>query len=145
MSRRMTSEAVTGQYETCMRHGNDGKLRGCVVLGGIGLLSAAAAFEDKKAAGAELFATRGCAHCHGEDGTGTEKGPSLRDVRKKLSASQVSDQIVHGGQGMPAFGDSLKADEVEDLVSFLRAKKWVAPPAVVHPVEAKPAEASPGL
>lgn len=105
----------------------------------------AAAFADKKADGAELFATRGCAHCHGDDGMGTEKGPSLRDVRKKLSADKVSDQIVHGGQGMPAFGDSLKAEEVGDLVSFLRAKKWVTPPAVVHPVEAKPDGQAPGL
>lgn len=99
----------------------------------------AAAFEDKKAAGAELFATRGCAHCHGEDGMGGDKGPSLRDVRKKMSAAQVREQIVHGGQGMPAFGDSLKDEEVDELVSFLRAKKWITPPAVVHPVEAKPA------
>ncbi len=105
----------------------------------LGRPSPAAAFADKKQAGAELFATRGCAHCHGDDGQGTDKAPGLRELRKKLSADRIRDQIVHGGQGMPAFGDSLKADEVEDLVSFLRAKKWVTPPAVVHPAEqAKP-------
>lgn len=95
----------------------------------------AAAFADKKAQGAELYATRGCAHCHGDDGQGTDKAPGLRDLRKKLSADRMRDQIVHGGQGMPAFGDSLKDDEVEELVSFLRAKKWISPPAVVHPAE----------
>lgn len=106
----------------------------------------AAAFADKKAAGAELFSTRGCAHCHGDNGQGTDKAPALRDLRKKLSADRIRDQIVHGGQGMPAFGDSLKDEEVDDLVSFLRAKKWVTPPAVVHPVEtAKPATDQPGL
>ena len=94
-----------------------------------------AAFADKKTQGAELYATRGCAHCHGNDGQGTDKAPGLRDLRKKLSADRMRDQIVHGGQGMPAFGDSLKDDEVEELVSFLRAKKWISPPAVVHPAE----------
>ena len=88
----------------------------------------AAAFADKKAEGAELFATRGCTHCHGNDGQGTDKGPALRELRKKLKSDRINEQIVHGGQGMPAFGDSLKPDEVEDLVEFLRAKKWVTPP-----------------
>ncbi len=105
----------------------------------LGHPSPAAAFADKKAAGAELFSTRGCAHCHGEDGQGTDKAPALRELRKRLSTDRIRDQIVHGGQGMPAFGDSLKDEEVDELVSFLRAKKWVTPPAVVHPVEdAKP-------
>ena len=122
----------------------DGAIRVLAVTGFVGVLTMAAAaihpapaaaFEDKKAAGAELFATRGCTHCHGEDGMGTDKGPSLRDLRKKLNDGQVREQIVHGGQGMPAFGDSLKDEEVDELVSFLRAKKWVTPPAVVHPVE----------
>ncbi len=99
----------------------------------------AAAFADKKAEGAELFATRGCAHCHGDNGQGTDRAPALRELRKKLSAQRINDQIVHGGQGMPAFGDSLKPDEVEDLVSFLRAKKWTPPP---HPAGA-PASPAP--
>ncbi len=89
----------------------------------------AAASVDKKAAGAELYATRGCAHCHGYDGKGTEKGPSLLNERKKKSAGAIQEQIVHGGGEMPAFGDVLKPDEVDDLVSFLRAKKWEGLPA----------------
>ena len=92
-----------------------------------------AAFADKKAQGAELFATRGCTHCHGNDGQGTDRAPALRDLRKKLSADKMNDQIVHGGQGMPAFGDSLKPEEVDDLVAFLRAKKWITPPAMAAP------------
>ncbi len=90
--------------------------------------ASAAAFADKKAEGAELFATRGCAHCHGSDGQGTERAPALRELRKKLSAEKITDQIVHGGGNMPAFGDSLKPEEVTDLVAFLRAKNWVTPP-----------------
>lgn len=89
----------------------------------------AAAYADHKTAGAELFGSRGCAHCHGMDGKGTDRAPALRDLRKKISTDKMHDQIVHGGQGMPAFGDSLKPEEVDDLVSFLRAKKWIDPPA----------------
>ncbi len=112
---------------------------GCLALG-IGRLrhpAPAAAFADKKAEGAELFASRGCAHCHGDDGQGTDKAPALRELRKKLSAEKITNQIVHGGGNMPAFGDSLKPDEVEDLVAFLRAKKWVtATPPAAEPTPA---------
>ncbi len=96
----------------------------------LGHPTTAAAFADRKAAGAELFATRGCVHCHGDAGQGTERGPALRDLRKKLSANRMQDQIVHGGQGMPAFGDALKPEEVSALVSFLRAKTWLVVPPV---------------
>jgi len=43
-------------------------------------------------------------------------------VRTQLKAAQIADQIKHGGQKMPAFGDSLSQDEIMQLVSFLRAK-----------------------
>lgn len=100
----------------------------------------AAAFVDGKAAGAEVYATSGCAHCHGADGQGGEKGPSLHNLRKKMPADKVHAQIVNGGNGMPPFGDALTADQVTNLVDFLRAKKWITPPA---PHEAAPAASSP--
>jgi mono/diheme cytochrome c family protein len=34
-------------------------------------------------------------------------------------------QIREGGQEMPAFGTALSQQEIEDLVSFLRAKRKV--------------------
>ncbi len=97
---------------------------------------AAAAATDKHLEGAELFATRGCTHCHGPNGEGTEGGPALRELRKHLSAERITDQIAHGGGAMPAFGDVLQPAEIESLVVFLRAKKWVAaptPPAPANP------------
>lgn len=113
-----------------------GLLTASLAIAGLGLLLStllqptpvSAAGGDKKAAGAVLFATRGCAHCHGDNGQGTGRGPSLHDLRKKLSEDRVHDQIVHGGQGMPAFGDSLAPEETDDLVAFLRAKRWITPP-----------------
>ena len=62
---------------------------------------------------------------------GTDAGPSLRNLRKHLTADQITKQIVNGGKEMPAFGDTLDHDQVEQLVAFLHAKKWVTPPP--HP------------
>ena len=87
--------------------------------------------EQSKESGAALFATRGCAHCHGETGEGTDSGPSLRDVHRKLKAAQIRQQIVAGGGAMPAFGTVLDAGQIQALVSFLRSKTWTVatPPA----------------
>lgn len=81
--------------------------------------------------GAELFATRGCTHCHGAEGKGTDQGPSLRELRKHRRPAEIERQIVYGGGAMPAFGDTLDHAQVESLVSFLRAKTWIQAP--VHP------------
>ena len=85
--------------------------------------------ENNKVQGAQLFGSTGCAHCHGAQGEGTEQGPSLRDVRKRLKPDEMEHQIVAGGKAMPAFGDTLDHTQVESLVAFLRAKKWVTVPA----------------
>ncbi len=84
--------------------------------------------KQTKAGGAALFATQGCAHCHGETGEGTDSGPSLRDVHRKLKAMQIRQQIAAGGGAMPAFGTVLDAGQIQALVSFLRSKTWAAAP-----------------
>ena len=73
--------------------------------------------------GSELFATTGCAHCHGPNGVGGPIGPDLQLVRKRLNAGAIAEQIRKGGQEMPAFGDQLSGDQISDLVAFLRAKR----------------------
>jgi len=90
----------------------------------------ASSTKDAEMAGAVLFRDKGCAYCHGAAALGTSKGPSLADLRKKLKAPQIVEQIENGGQKMPSFRDSLTDDEVAKLVSYLRAKhRPVAPPA----------------
>ncbi|MGI4827726.1 MAG: c-type cytochrome [Janthinobacterium lividum] len=84
--------------------------------------AAASAQVKQKAAGAEIFATVGCTHCHGIEGQGTDSGPDLRSLRKRLSAQQTEHQIEAGGQAMPAFGSSLTQPQIQQLVAFLRAK-----------------------
>ncbi len=105
-------------------------IAGCVAVGVVVLLpgpqttvSAASSQE-----GATLFNETGCVQCHGPTGLGTAKGPSLRDVRKRLSAEQVHRQIKEGGQSMPPFGEALTEPQIDQLVEFLRSKKaWKQP------------------
>lgn len=90
-----------------------------------------------KVRGAELFATHGCAHCHGPAGVGGAEGPDLQLVRKRMKKAQIAQQIHDGGKAMPAYADMLSSAEIDDLVSYLRAKRKVivvAPkPAAVTP------------
>ena len=78
--------------------------------------------KESEQTGANLFRDKGCTYCHGATATGTTRGPSLADVRKRLKPEQISHQIVNGGQKMPSFKQILSQDEVDSLVSFLRAK-----------------------
>ena len=110
---------------------------GSLSLAGLVLLARtptpAYAHSDAVHYGAELFATSGCVHCHGPEGMGTERGPKLRELRKHLSAAEIEHQIVAGGKEMPPFGDVLDHEQVTDLVTFLRAKKWVSAPPHAEP------------
>ena len=76
-----------------------------------------------QAAAQALFHEKGCEHCHGVDGVGGEKGPSLSGVGRKLTPDQIQRQIREGGEGMPPFADVLVPDEVKDLVDYLSTKK----------------------
>ena len=68
-----------------------------------------------------------CAMCHGADGKGqTLTGKSMKakdfaseDVQK-MSDADLSDAITKGKAPMPAI-KSLTADQVKDLVSYVRA------------------------
>jgi mono/diheme cytochrome c family protein len=107
---------------------------------------AAYAFASKadEQAGANLFRDKGCAYCHGAAAQGTQKGPSLANVRKTMKPAKISAQIENGGQKMPAFSDSLSHDEVALLVAFLRAKHRPAPAPVPTPVQSSTPVSNPG-
>jgi len=73
-----------------------------------------------------------CAMCHAADGSGNSpsgkalKAKDLRsdEVQKKSDAELV--EAISKGQGkMPAFGKKLKAEQIQQLVSYVRqlAKK----------------------
>jgi mono/diheme cytochrome c family protein len=71
-----------------------------------------------------------CKLCHGDKGEG---GPVKLDDGTKLKVPTLREghalrhtdadfvkQITKGGDGMPAFGEKLKTEEVNDLVRFIR-------------------------
>jgi mono/diheme cytochrome c family protein len=73
---------------------------------------------------------KNCKSCHGEKGQG---GPVKLEDGTKLKVPTLCEghalrhtdsdfvkQIMKGGDGMPAFADKLKPDEINDCVHFIR-------------------------
>lgn len=84
---------------------------------------------DQFATARALFA-KDCQNCHGANGMG---GPVKLEDGTKLKVptlceghalrhpdSEFAKQIEKGGDGMPAFKDKLKSEEIADLIRFIR-------------------------
>ncbi len=90
------------------------------------ILSAAVCSAGAAVAGSETFKAK-CAGCHGADGGGkTALGTKLklRDLRsadvQKQSDSELQSVIEKGKAPMPAFGKTLGAPAVQELVAYMR-------------------------
>jgi mono/diheme cytochrome c family protein len=106
----------------------------------------ASATPDPFAATRPVFA-KNCQQCHGESGTGGPvkledgtrlKVPSLREGHAlRHPDSDFVKQITKGGDGMPAFADKLKPDQINDLVRFIRHEFQAgeAPPSQESPMK----------
>jgi mono/diheme cytochrome c family protein len=75
---------------------------------------------------ASLFKAK-CALCHGEDGGGntpTGKAQKAKDLRseetQKKSDAEIAEVITKGRNKMPAFGQKLKPDQIQQLVAYIR-------------------------
>ena len=89
----------------------------------------ATATPDAFAASRATF-MKNCKECHGEKGDGGRvkledgtklKVPSLREGHALHHPdSDFLKQITKGGDGMPAFKDKLKPEEIQELVRFVR-------------------------
>jgi cytochrome c6 len=80
-------------------------------------------------AGADLFKSK-CAMCHGPDGKGETamgKKLGLRDLGsadvQKQSDADLTGTITKGKNKMPAYDGKLSADQIGDLVKFIRTLK----------------------
>lgn len=78
-------------------------------------------------AGAALYKAK-CAACHGADGKGETamgKANKLRDLGspdvQKQSDAELTTIIESGKAKMPAYGKSLKPEQVKDLLTFIRS------------------------
>jgi cytochrome c len=68
-----------------------------------------------------------CSICHNVDSPEKKMGPSLQGLFKKKTLSSgkpatdenVLTQINNGGNGMPAYGDMLSADDKANLLAYL--------------------------
>jgi cytochrome c6 len=82
-----------------------------------------------QADGGALFKAK-CAACHGADGkgdTGMGKMFKIRDLGSPEVQKQSDEEltkIISDGKGkMPAYGKSLKEDQIKELVAFIRTLK----------------------
>ena len=89
------------------------------------------AAADELAAGRALY-KKDCAACHREDGTGgkiTIDGKNINpenltaDKFKNRSDEKLIGYITDGNdEGMPAFKDKLKPEEIKEVVKFIRGE-----------------------
>ncbi len=108
--------------------------RNCASAGVAGLLlctvlSVAAVSARAQSGGDALYKAK-CAVCHGADGkgeTGMGKANKIRDLGSADVQKQTDEElagIIGNGKGkMPAYGKSLKAEQIKDLVTFIRTFK----------------------
>jgi ubiquinol-cytochrome c reductase cytochrome b subunit len=73
--------------------------------------------------GARLFEDKACLNCHLVQGHGGRRGPDLTHIADQLTHDNITIRIVNGGVNMPAFGATLKPEEIADLVAFLETRK----------------------
>lgn len=102
------------------------------------------------ARGATVWVSAGCGACHafakaGSTGQKTGDAPNLDRwlaadaARSKLSVADfVYRRVYWGGRGMTAYGNSLDAQDLEDLVSFVSGTSFSAPAGTPPLVAALP-------
>jgi cytochrome c553 len=84
--------------------------------------------------GATVYAEAGCGSCHTYEPAGSNGniGPNLDE--SDVSFEEAVEQIRNGGNGMPAFGDDLSEQEIEDVARFVTSgESGEASAAVVGP------------
>jgi cytochrome c6 len=96
---------------------------GTGVLAAMSLLSVPAKADDKSAA---LYKQK-CAACHGADGKGDTPAGKSTKVKSfgdpeigKQSDEELAGVIDKGKNKMPAYGKSLKPDEIKAMVAYIR-------------------------
>ncbi len=74
--------------------------------------------EGLASQGAPLYAEN-CSTCHGEDASGLDRGPDLRNFTAAGEPRYV-EQVLYGtGYSMPGFRQTLADQEIADIVAWL--------------------------
>jgi mono/diheme cytochrome c family protein len=77
---------------------------------------------DAAKRGEAVFLSHGCPYCHENGGRSAGKGPQLMGTRR--DDSFITFRVMNGKQGlMPAFAGSIDADQLADLIAYIRSLK----------------------
>ena len=77
---------------------------------------------DAAKRGEAVFLSHGCTYCHDDGGRAAGKGPKLMGTTR--DDSFITFRIMNGKPGlMPAFGGSIDADQLADLIAYIRSLK----------------------
>ena len=102
-------------------------LQAAFALLSIGALALAVHPAAAQGAGGTLYKGK-CAGCHGADGKGATsigKANNIRDLGsaevQKQSDADLTTILTAGKGKMPAYGKSLKPDQIKDLVAYIRS------------------------
>jgi mono/diheme cytochrome c family protein len=91
-------------------------------------LRQAALVQDPKLA--KLYRESGCVNCHAKDGKGGTVKPNMPTIpdfttaawQKSRSNAQLTASILDGkGTSMPPFREKMKAEEIKNLIGYVRA------------------------
>jgi mono/diheme cytochrome c family protein len=79
----------------------------------------AAVAEGDAEAGREVFASAACGSCHVLEAAGATGtiGPNLDQTQSEHDAIVL--QVTNGGGAMPAFGDQLTEQQIQDVAAFV--------------------------
>ena len=97
--------------------------RGAAVLAAIAVLAAACsggAEAEPRDRAVELYLVH-CAICHANDGSGGS-GPAIADgvANDRFTVTDMMTQLIEGVGEMQSFSDQLAADEMADIVDYVR-------------------------
>jgi mono/diheme cytochrome c family protein len=94
---------------------------GLVFIAAIAAHGQSAPAEADIAAGQKLF-MRHCSECHGHDGTGTERAPSLVSYVRNAEAGMIQSFIKNGNlrRGMPSWS-KLPDQRLSQIVAYLKS------------------------
>ena len=92
-----------------------------VVVAGSAPASAQGADDPAQVAEGQVVFALSCAGCHGDDGAGvTGAGRPLTGIANQGDRAVHIDSVTTGKGGMPAFGERLSSDEIEQAASYVR-------------------------
>lgn len=81
------------------------------------------AIVDANDGATKLLQDNNCLSCHGTDYQGQGPAPALAGIGDLYSKEELAEVITNGRGGMPAFGEQLSAEEIDQIATWLAKQK----------------------